>query len=597
MYPDRVGVLPVGAVALLCVTGRPLMGTRPTPADRGDILEIGAGSIHVRAPTGGCGAVRRLDLMSSTVTGADAGLAEFGVEGMTCASCAVRVERALLRTDGVIEAGVNLATGRATVRFDPSTTGPAGLVAAVAAIGYGASLPDRVVPPAAAVGAPAAGRGDEERAWWWRVVVAWPLAFMVLVLSVGFMSVPWARWAALLLTIPVQFWAGWPFLDGAVRRAKARSVNMDTLIAVGTLSAFWFSAWQLVFGGDDADLYFDSAALIVAFLLLGRLFEARAKGRASRAIKVLLGLTAKEARVVGADGVEGSVPVDEVAVGDVVRVRPGEKIPVDGVVREGSSAVDESMLTGESVPVDKRPGDRVAGATVNAMGVMTIEATAVGADTALAQIVRLVEQAQGSKAPVQRLADRISAVFVPIVIGLAIVTFSVWAVGGDASKGFVSAIAVLIIACPCALGLATPTAILVGTGKGASMGVLIKGGDVFERSKRIDTIVFDKTGTLTVGRMELTDVVAVDADEGELLRRAAAVEAGSEHPVAQSIVAGAQSRHFEIPAFADFEAVAGLGARARIDGGWVTAGRRSLLLDAGLSPSSELDQDGRSFGA
>ena len=422
------------------------------------------------------------------------------------------------------------------------------------------------------------------------MVVAWPLAFMVLVLSVGFMSVPWARWAALALTIPVQFWAGWPFLDGAVRRAKARSVNMDTLIAVGTLSAFWFSAWQLVFGGDDADLYFDSAVLIVAFLLLGRLFEARAKGRASRAIEELLGLTAKDARVVGADGVERSVPVDEVAVGDVVRVRPGEKIPVDGVVREGSSAVDESMLTGESVPVDKCPGDRVAGATVNAMGVLTIEATAVGADTALAQIVRLVQQAQGSKAPVQRLADRISAVFVPIVIALAIVTFSVWAVGGDASKGFVSAIAVLIIACPCALGLATPTAILVGTGKGASMGVLIKGGDVFERSKRVDTIVFDKTGTLTVGRMELTDVVAVDADEGELLRRAAAVEAGSEHPVAQSIVAGAQSRHCEIPAFADFEAVAGLGARARIDGGWVTAGRRSLLLDAGLSPSRELDK-------
>ena len=270
---------------------------------------------------------------------------------MTCASCAVRVERALSRTDGVIEAGVNLATERAMVRFDPSTPGPADLVAAVAAIGYRAALPVPVV-SATAVAATAGGRGDEERAWWRRVVVAWPLAFTVLVLSVGFMSEPWARWAALALTIPVQFWAGWPFLDGAVRRAKARSVSLDTLIAVGTLSAFWYSAWQVVFGGHDADLYFDSAALIVAFLLLGRLFEARAKGRASLAIKALLALTAKEARVVGADGAERSVPVDEVGVGDVVRVRPGEKIPVDGVVREGSSAVDESMLTGESMPVD-----------------------------------------------------------------------------------------------------------------------------------------------------------------------------------------------------------------------------------------------------
>ncbi|HYE77579.1 MAG TPA: HAD-IC family P-type ATPase, partial [bacterium] len=332
--------------------------------------------------------------------------------------------------------------------------------------------------------------------WWRRVVLAWPLGMAVLVLSLVFMHEPWARWSALVLTVPVQFWAGWPFLHQAALRARAMQANMDTLVAIGTLAAFAFSAYQVAFGPPHSDHYFDTAALIIAFLLLGRYLEARAKGRASSAIRTLLELGAKQARLV-VDGDERMVPVERVRVGDLVRVRPGEKVPVDGEVLEGRSAVDESMLTGESVPADKGPGDRVTGATFNAQGLLTVRATAVGADTALAHIVRLVEQAQGTKAPVQRLADRISGIFVPLVLILAVITLAGWWVlAGDAGDGLVAAVAVLIIACPCALGLATPTAIMVGTGRGASMGVLIKGGEVLERSKRVDTVVFDKTGTL-----------------------------------------------------------------------------------------------------
>ncbi len=358
---------------------------------------------------------------------------------------------------------------------------------------------------------------------------------------------PWARWSALALTVPIQFWAGWPFLHQAAVRARARQANMDTLISMGTMAAFTFSAYQVVFGPSHSDHYFDTAALIIAFLLLGRYFEARAKGMASSAIRRLLELGAKEARLL-VDGAEQMVPIEDVHVGDELRVRPGEKIPVDGVVEDGSSAVDESMLTGESVPVDKRPGDTVAGATINANGVLTLRATAVGVDTALAQIVRLVEEAQGTKAPVQRLADRISGVFVPVVVLIAAATLAGWALGGDATRGLVAAVAVLIIACPCALGLATPTAIMVGTGRGAAMGVLIKGGEVLERSKRIDTVVFDKTGTLTKGQMALTDVTPADGvDDVELLRLAAAVEAGSEHPVGRAVVDGANDRRVDVP--------------------------------------------------
>jgi copper-transporting P-type ATPase V len=518
---------------------------------------------------------------------------ELAVEGMTCASCAARVENALSRKRGVERAAVNLATERARVVIDASVVGVDDLVDAVAAAGYG--LAPVVGAGAADDAASAAGTDAEaqlQRMWLRRVLVAWPLGLAVLVLSLGFMDDPWARWTALALATPVQFWAGWPFLREAALRARHGQANMDTLIAVGTLAAYVFSVWQVVVGGRHAEHYLDTSALIIAFLLLGRYLEARAKQRASSALRALLELGAKQARVVSVDdGTERTVPVDQVEVGDLLRVRPGEKIPVDGIVVDGVSAVDESMLTGESVPVDKQPGDTVAGATINAHGVLTVRATAVGVDTALAQIIRLVEDAQASQAPVQRLADRISAVFVPVVIAIAVGAFTAWLLlAGDATGGLVAAVAVLIIACPCALGLATPTAITVGTGRGASMGVLIKGGDVLERSKRIDTVVFDKTGTLTQGRMTLTDAVPGGGEsEATVLRWAAAVEAASEHPIGRAVVDAARARYGEVPVTREFAAVAGNGVRASVEGTVVHVGRRKLMAEAGLMGCADLD--------
>jgi cation-transporting ATPase V/Cu+-exporting ATPase len=518
---------------------------------------------------------------------------ELAVEGMTCASCAARVEKALSRQRGVERAAVNLATERARVVIDASVVGVDDLVEAVGATGYG--LAPVVGADATDNAASAAGTDVEaelQRMWLRRVLVAWPLGLAVLVLSLGFMDDPWARWTALALATVVQFWAGWPFLREAAVRARHLQANMDTLIAVGTLAAYVFSVWQVVVGGRHAEHYFDTSTLIIAFLLLGRYLEARAKTRASSALRALLELGAKQARVVSVNaGTERMVPVDQVEVGDLLRVRPGEKIPVDGVVVDGASAVDESMLTGESVPVDKQPGDTVAGATINAQGVLTVRATAVGVNTALAQIIRLVQVAQASKAPLERLADRISAVFVPIVIAIAVGAFAAWwLLAGDATDGLVAAVAVLIIACPCALGLATPTAIMVGTGRGASLGVLIKGGEVLERSKRVDTVVFDKTGTLTQGRMTLADAVPGGGEsEATVLRWAAAVEDASEHPVGRAVVDAARARYGELPVAREFAAVAGNGVRASVDGTVVHVGRRQLMADAGLMGRADLD--------
>ena len=504
---------------------------------------------------------------------------ELGVEGMTCASCAARVEKILDRQAGVENARVNLASNRATVLFDPETVSLDDLEKAVGRIGY------HIVPIT-----PESSEEDlherEQRAWWRRVLLSWPLGLVILLFSIGYMEESWARWSAFALTIPVQFVAGWPFLTSAAGRARAFTANMDTLIAIGTLAAFFYSTYELVAGGD---LYFDTAALIIAFIILGRYFEARAKGRASSAIRKLLELGAKEAHVV-VDGIERTVLAAEVKVGDVVRVRPGEKVPVDGEVISGYSAIDESMLTGESVPVEKKVGDQVAGATINTNGVLTIRATAVGSDTALAQIVKLVQEAQGSKAPVQRLADRVSAVFVPIVIVIAAATFlGWWVVDGAPSSGLTAAVAVLIIACPCALGLATPTAIMVGTGRGADMGVLIKGGEVLEGSRRVQVVVFDKTGTLTRGEMSLTGVdTASGEDRDQVLRLAAAAEESSEHPLARAISAGAGADE-PVPPVAEFEAMAGRGVRARVGARTVFVGRRRLMADHGIEIPQELE--------
>ena len=516
----------------------------------------------------------------------------FDVEGMSCTSCVPRIERALNSQNGVTQARVNYATAKAEVVFDPARIDAAQLKGAVARAGYGLVTtddePDRTQDAEA----------GELRSWLRRVALAWPLAAVVLVLSFTVMEQGWGRWLMFALTVPVQFVAGWPFLHAAALRARSRAASMDTLIAIGTLAAFAYSTVALVSGGD---LYYDTAALIIAFLCLGRYFEARAKGRASSAIRKLLELGAREARLL-VDGEERMVAIAEVRVGDLVRERPGEKVPVDGEVLEGSAAVDESVLTGESVPVDKRPGDRVAGATINTNGSLTLLATAVGADTALAQIVRLVQQAQGAKAPVARLADRVSAVFVPIVLAIAALTFAGWALlASDPLAGLVAAVAVLIIACPCALGLATPTAILVGTGRGAQRGVLIKGGEVLENAKRIDTILFDKTGTLTHGQMTLIDIVPADGERDlDVLTVAGAVEALSEHPIASAIATTARDRGIELPDATDFRAIAGHGATATVNGRHVAIGRRALMAEQHLmgctdldAAAAELEQQGR----
>ena len=517
---------------------------------------------------------------AATHTSGEQAELDVAVEGMTCGSCAARVEKVLNRHDGVRSASVNFATGKARVAYDPSQVEIDDLVAAVDKIGYGLTSPEQA-------DAHAAEEAADQASWLRRVLIAWPLGLVVLVLSLTSMEQEWARWTIAVLTVPVQFYVGWPFLVTAVDRARSRTANMDTLIAIGTLAAFSFSTVELFTGGE---LYFDTAALIIAFLVLGRYFEARAKQRASGAIRALLELGAKEATVV-VDGTERTVPIDQVQVDDLVRVRPGEKIPVDGEVVDGASAVDESMLTGESVPVDKNVGDRVAGATINAQGVLTIKASAVGSDTALAQMVRLVEEAQASKAPVQRLADRVSAIFVPVVMAIAALTFAVWWLGvGEPTDGIVAAVAVLIIACPCALGLATPTAIMVGTGRGASMGVLIKGAEVLESSKRIDTVIFDKTGTLTKGQMSLTDLESASGvDDAELLAVTAAVEDASEHPIGRAVVAAARERGLDLPGVQGFSSVTGHGVRARVGNRQVSVGRRKLMAEDGLIIAGALE--------
>jgi cation-transporting ATPase V/Cu+-exporting ATPase len=508
------------------------------------------------------------------------------VEGMTCSSCAARIERVLKKQPGVLDVNVNFATSEAVVRVaTDAEPGFDSLREAVHSRGYDLRLHRQQVEEEDVEAA------RERRRYLWRLALAWPLAAAIFVLSMTAMEAGWARWTMFALAVPVQFVAGWPFLSVAGRLARHRAANMDTLIALGTLAAFGYSTWALVAGEE---LYFDTSAVIVAFLLLGRYLEARAKGRASQAIRALLAMGAREATVVK-DGQEFVIPAEKVKVGDLVRVRPGEKIAADGVVVEGRAAVDESMLTGESVPVEKGPDDEVAGATTATDGTLLVRATRVGSDTALAQIARLVAEAQASKAPVQRLADRVSGVFVPIVMAIAAATFLGWLVwtGGEVGASLAPAVAVLIIACPCALGLATPVAIMVGTARGAQVGVLIRGAEVLERSRDVDVVVFDKTGTLTEGRMTVVDVVPdtwnadpVTADD--VLLTAAAVERGSEHPIARAVVAAAGD--LDVPPAEDFRAERGLGATAVVGGREVAVGRPGFLFDRGLTSFAELDE-------
>jgi len=512
--------------------------------------------------------------------------AELAVTGMNSSHCADLVVAALRAVAGVESVTVNLATSRAAVTYDPERARVSQLLAAVKAAGY-------VARPAERRDGEADARDAEVRTFRLRLLAAWALGLPLLYVAMGPMvglPVPALspRGNALLqlaLCTPILL-AGSNFYVNGLRSLAHLAPNMDSLVAIGTGTAYLYSVYQTFWGGGH--LYYETAGMLIAFILLGKTLEAVAKGKTSAAIKQLLGLAPKTAHVLR-DGEEVEIPVDEVEVGDRVRVRPGEKIPVDGRLTEGASAVDESMLTGESLPVDKHPGDTVIGATVNKTGSFWFEATRVGGETALAQIVHLVEQAQGSKAPIQNLADRVSAVFVPAVVGIAVLAFHAWMTpaGAELPMALSAFVAVLIIACPCALGLATPTAVMVGTGKGAELGILIKGAEALQRTGEVQAVVFDKTGTLTRGEPQLTDAVALgEVDEATLVALAAAVEAGSEHPLGEAVVLAARARGLDLPAAEGFRAEPGKGVVARVGGSEVRVGTDRYLAQAGIDPET-----------
>jgi Cu+-exporting ATPase len=550
--------------------------------------------------------------------------AELPITGMTCASCANRIERKLNKLDGVT-ASVNYATERAVVTYDDGAVGPDELVATVEALGYGAAVPtgdDR--DDAAAEDQ----RDDETLALRRRLLVSLALSLPVLLIA---MIPPlqfdnW-QWLSLQLATPVVLWGAWPFHRAAWANLRHATATMDTLLSLGVLAAWGWSLWALFLGdagmndmrmafdliprgGGGDQIYLETASIVTTFILAGRYFESRAKRRAGAALRALLELGAKDVARLEPDGSERRIPIETLAVGDRFVVRPGEKVATDGVVEAGMSAVDQSLLTGESVPVEKQPGDEVAGATINAGGRLVVRATRVGADTALARIARLVTDAQSGKAPVQRLADRISGVFVPVVIGLAVATLGFWLGAGEpAGVAFSAAVAVLIIACPCALGLATPTALLVGTGRGAQLGLLIKGPEILESTRRVDTVVLDKTGTVTTGAMSLVEVVAEGATQAEALRLAGALEDASEHPVARAIARAAAApaersaveawaaaptapgvaEEAASPAVEDFANHAGLGVEGTVEGRRVLVGRPALAREHGLAAPAALE--------
>ncbi|MEV8123525.1 heavy metal translocating P-type ATPase [Streptomyces sp. NPDC085944] len=534
-------------------------------------------------------------MTTTRTTGAPAEV-ELAIGGMTCASCAARIEKRLNRMDGVT-ATVNYATEKAKVSYAGDVSVPE-LIATVEATGYAAREPEPVR-TGPAPGAEGAEPADDLRPLRERLVTAVVLAVPVIAMAmVPALQFEYWQWLSLTLAAPVVTYAAWPFHKAAFTNARHGAATMDTLISVGTSAAFLWSLWALFFGsagtpgmthpfeltiarGDGAgNIYLEAAAGVTAFILAGRYFEARSKRKAGAALKALLELGAKDVTVLR-DGREERVAVGELRAGDRFLVRPGEKIATDGTVVEGTSAVDASMLTGESVPVEVGVGDGVTGATLNAGGRLVVEATRVGADTQLARMARLVEDAQNGKAAAQRLADRISGVFVPVVIALALATLGFWIGNGSGlTAAFTAAVAVLIIACPCALGLATPTALMVGTGRGAQLGILIKGPEVLESTRKVDTVVLDKTGTVTTGRMTLLAVHTTgSAEESEVLRLAGALEHASEHPIARAVAAGAAERVGALPAPEDFANVPGLGVQGVVEGHAVLVGREKLLAE------------------
>lgn len=515
---------------------------------------------------------------------ADENKCTINIDGMSCAACSAKIDKMLNNKEGVIDVAVNLSTAKATVSFDQSRVNVSEIINKINDLGYSATL----------VTESNEDTEKERRKKEIRrlrieliasIILSSPLLFGMIVMLIG-IDIPILHNAyfQLVVATPVQFIIGYKFYKNAYYSLKARSANMDVLIAMGTSAAYFYSLYNTFFQqvpeGMMKDLYFESAVVIITLILLGKYFEAIAKGKTSDAIRKLMGLQAKTARVI-VDGKEKDIPIEQVVVGDVIVVRPGEKIPVDGEIIEGNSSTDESMLTGESIPVEKKRGDSVVGASINKLGTFKFRATKVGKDTVLSQIIKMVEDAQGSKAPIQKIADKVSGIFVPVVVGIALLTFVVWyLIVGNSTMGFISMVAVLVIACPCALGLATPTAIMVGTGKGAENGILIKGGEHLERSYKINAVVLDKTGTITKGQPEVTDIIAVgNIDNTEILQLAATTERNSEHPLAAAIYEKGLAEFKDIPDPDDFEAIPGKGVKATVGNKSILIGTRTLMSD------------------
>lgn len=544
-----------------------------------DDSKIDLDEIYSKIESIGYGVVRENSESDAEVT--------LNIEGMSCANCAATIERGLNGNAGVTSANVNLSTEKATIHYNVGSVKTSELMRIVDNLGYKASRADEETRDEDGI------RKEKELKrlrieLFTAIILSAPLLLNMILMVFGVhISLLQSPYFQLALATPVQFVIGAKFYRNAFYALKAKSANMDVLIAMGTSAAYFYSLYNMFFGakmsGENPHLYFESAAIIITLILLGKYFEAVAKGKTSEAIKKLMGLAAKTAMLM-VDGQEKEVPIDEVVMGDIIVVRPGEKIPVDGVIMEGNSAVDESMLTGESIPVDKKAGDFVVGASINTLGSFTFKATKVGKETMLAQIIKMVEDAQGTKAPIQKIADRVSGIFVPIVIGIALVTFLVWYfIVGNATAGFISMVSVLVIACPCALGLATPTAIMVGTGKGAENGILIKGGEHLEQAYRIDTIVLDKTGTITKGEPEVTDIISLgEMTDEEILGVAATAEKRSEHPLARAIYEKGKQTLTSVQDADDFKAIPGQGVKATVDKKTVLLGTRKLMTEQAI---------------
>ncbi|WP_342432285.1 heavy metal translocating P-type ATPase [Neobacillus sp. FSL H8-0543] len=525
--------------------------------------------------------------------------ADFAITGMTCAACSARIEKGLNKLDGVVKANVNLALETATVEYNGAALSTGEIIKKVEGLGYGAHVKENEKDTSDY-------RQKEIAKQTKKFIISAILSIPLLWAMVGhftFTSFIWVPemfmnpWVQLALATPVQFIIGSQFYIGAYKALKNKSANMDVLVALGTSAAYFYSLYLSFMSlsmtsTHTVELYYETSAVLITLIILGKLFEAKAKGRSSEAIKKLMGLQAKTATV-EREGVEQEIPLEEVVVGDILYIKPGEKIPVDGKIIEGRSAIDESMLTGESVPIDKSIGDEVIGATLNKNGFIKVEAKKVGRDTALAQIIKVVEEAQGSKAPIQRLADKISGVFVPIVVGLAVLAFIiwyVWAAPGDFAEALEKLIAVLVIACPCALGLATPTSIMAGSGRAAEYGILFKGGEHLEMTHRISTVVLDKTGTVTNGKPVLTDVFTDQLQEKDFLSLVGSAEKQSEHPLAQAIVQGIKDKGIALKDVSEFEALPGFGIKAIVDGKEVLVGTRKLMTINNVSVTNALEK-------